>query len=112
VIILYRARRTDARRQDGIEDCSRGSLIARAPLGIIKDGDKLKALRCIRMKLGSLINRAPQADSAEARVELPWPHAVSAIGRRPLSRAHGAPEEQVASLNEHLRHHPETSRRA
>ena len=92
VIILYR-RTKDEMPADKmeIEDClDEGVEIMElaAPVGIVKEGGKLKALSCMRMKLGepdaSGTSRPVPLEGSE--FELPCHMAVSAIGQATASR--------------------------
>ena len=87
VIILYR-RTKDEMPADKmeIEDClAEGIELMElaAPVGIVKDGGKLKALRCIRMKLGEpdSSGRRRPIPLEGSEFELPCHMAVSAIGQ-------------------------------
>jgi formate dehydrogenase major subunit len=87
VIILYRRTKDEmpADRME-IEDClAEGIEIMElaAPVGIVKDGGKLKALRCIRMKLGEpdSSGRRRPIPLEGSEFELPCHMAVSAIGQ-------------------------------
>jgi formate dehydrogenase major subunit len=87
VIILYRRTKDEmpADRME-IEDCiAEGIEIMElaAPVGIVKDGAKLKALRCIRMKLGEpdKSGRRRPIPLEGSEFELPCNMAVSAIGQ-------------------------------
>jgi len=87
VIILYRRTKDEmpADRME-IEDClAEGIEIMElaAPVGIIKDGGKLKALRCIRMKLGEpdSSGRRRPIPLEGSEFDLPCHMAVSAIGQ-------------------------------
>jgi formate dehydrogenase major subunit len=87
VILLYR-RTKDEMPADKMEiqDCiDEGIEIMElaAPVGIVKDGGKLKALRCIRMKLGEpdSSGRRRPIPLEGSEFELPCHMAVSAIGQ-------------------------------
>jgi formate dehydrogenase major subunit len=89
VIILYR-RTKDEMPADKmeIEDClAEGIEIMElaAPVGIVADDGKLKALRCIRMKLGELDSsgRRRPVPLEGSEFDLPCQMAVSAIGQSP-----------------------------
>ena len=90
VIIVYRRTKAEMPADEHeIEDClDEGIEIMElvAPVGIVKDNGKVRALRCIRMKLG-----APDASGRRRPVplegsefDLPCDLAVSAIGQDPL----------------------------
>jgi formate dehydrogenase major subunit len=87
VIILYRRTKDEmpADRME-IEDClAEGIEIMElaAPVGIVTDGGRLKALRCIRMKLGEpdSSGRRRPIPLEGSEFELPCHMAVSAIGQ-------------------------------
>jgi formate dehydrogenase major subunit len=90
VIILYRRTKAEMPADKlEIEDCLAEGielLELAAPVGIVADGGRLKALRCIRMKLGE-----PDASGRRRPVplegsdfDLPCDLAVSAIGQEPV----------------------------
>lgn len=90
VIILYRRTRAEmpADKME-VEDClAEGVELMElaAPVGIVSEGGRLKALRCIRMKLGepdaSGRRRPVRLEGSE--FDLPCRLAVSAIGQAPL----------------------------
>jgi len=89
VIILYRRTRDEMPADKiEIEDClAEGIEIMElsAPVGILKDNGKLKALRCIRMKLGEpdSSGRRRPIPLEGSEFELPCHMAVSAIGQSP-----------------------------
>jgi formate dehydrogenase major subunit len=89
VIILYRRTRTEmpADKME-IEDClAEGIEILElaAPVGIVAEGGRLKALRCIRMKLGEpdASGRRRPIPLEGSEFDLPCQTAVSAIGQDP-----------------------------
>ena len=99
VIILYRRTKAEmpADKME-IEDClAEGVEIMElaAPVGIVADGGRLKALRCIRMKLGEpdASGRRRPVPLEGSEFDLPCNLAVSAIGQDPildgLTRAQG-----------------------
>ena len=90
VIILYRRTKAempaDAMEiEDAIEEGIEIMELA-APVGIIADGGKIKALRCIRMKLGELdaSGRRRPVPLEGSEFDLPCRMAVSAIGQAPV----------------------------
>ncbi len=87
VIILYRRTKAEMPADKlEIEDCIKEGveiMELAAPIGIVKDGDKLKALKCIRMKLGepdSSGRRRPVPQEG-SEFELPCDIAIAAIGQ-------------------------------
>jgi formate dehydrogenase major subunit len=89
VIILYRRTRDEMPADKiEVEDClAEGIEIMElaAPVGIIKENGRLKALRCIRMKLGELdrSGRRRPVPLEGSEFDLPCHMAVSAIGQSP-----------------------------
>jgi formate dehydrogenase major subunit len=92
VIILYRRTKAEMPADKlEIEDCLHEGIEIMelaAPIGVIKDGDRLKALRCIRMKLGEpdASGRRRPVPLAGSEFELPCRMAIAAIGQAPLLR--------------------------
>jgi formate dehydrogenase major subunit len=90
VIILYRRTKAEMPADEmEVEDClEEGIEIMElaAPVGIVAEGGKLKALRCIRMKLGELdeSGRRRPVPLENSDFELPCQMAVSAIGQAPV----------------------------
>ena len=90
VILLYRRTKNEMPADDlEIEDClNEGIEIMElaAPIGIVKEGNKLKALKCIRMRLGEPDDsgRRRPVPMEGSEFELPCDLAVSAIGQTPL----------------------------
>jgi formate dehydrogenase major subunit len=90
VIILYRRTRAEMPADKvEVDDClAEGIELMElaAPVGIVSEGGRLKALRCIRMKLGepdaSGRRRPVRLEGSE--FDLPCRVAVSAIGQAPL----------------------------
>jgi formate dehydrogenase major subunit len=92
VIILYRRTKAEmpADRLE-IEDCLHEGIEIMelaAPIGVVKDGGRLKALRCIRMKLGEpdASGRRRPVPMEGSEFELPCAMAIAAIGQAPLLR--------------------------
>jgi formate dehydrogenase major subunit len=90
VIVLYRRTKNEmpADKME-LEDCiDEGIEILElaAPIGIIKDGNTLKALKCIRMTLGEpdASGRRRPVPQEGSEFELPCTMAVSAIGQGPI----------------------------
>jgi formate dehydrogenase major subunit len=90
VIILYRRTKAEmpADKME-IEDClAEGIELMElaAPVGIVKDAGRLKALRCIRMKLGEpdSSGRRRPVPMEGSEFDLPCQLAVSAIGQNPV----------------------------
>lgn len=91
VIIVYR--RTKAEMPADaleIEDCLKEGIEIMelaAPVGIVKDGNRVKALECIRMQLGEpdASGRRRPIPKEGSEFELPCDLAISAIGQTPLS---------------------------
>ena len=90
VIILYRRTRAEmpADKME-IEDCLAEDieiLELAAPVGIVAEGGRLKALRCIRMKLGEpdRSGRRRPIPLEGSEFDLPCQSAVSAIGQEPV----------------------------
>jgi formate dehydrogenase major subunit len=90
VIILYRRTKAEmpADKME-IEDClAEGVELMElaAPVGIVKDGGRLKALRCIRMKLGEpdSSGRRRPVPMEGSEFDLACQLAVSAIGQNPI----------------------------
>jgi formate dehydrogenase major subunit len=90
VIILYRRTKAEmpADKME-IEDCIKEGIEIyelAAPVGIVKDGKKLKALKCIRMKLGEpdASGRRRPVPMEGSEFELPCDLALSAIGQEPI----------------------------
>ena len=87
VIVLYRRTKAEMPADEmEIEDClEEGIEIMElaAPVGIVADGGKLKALRCIRMKLGEpdSSGRRRPVPLEDSEFELPCHLAVPAIGQ-------------------------------
>ncbi|MFC1739465.1 FAD-dependent oxidoreductase [Planctomycetota bacterium] len=93
VIILYRRTKAEMPADEmEIEDClEEGIEIMElaTPVGIVAERRKLKALRCIRMKLGDLdeSGRRRPVPLEDSEFELPCLMAVSAIGQAPVLEA-------------------------
>ena len=73
-----------------IEDCLKEGIEIMelaAPVGIVKEGNRIKALRCIRMQLGEpdASGRRRPVPQEGSEFELPCDLAVSAIGQEPLT---------------------------
>ncbi len=90
VIILYRRTKNEMPADKlEIRDClEEGIEIMElaAPVGIVKENNRIKALRCIRMQLGALDasgRRRPQPMEG-SEFELPCELAISAIGQSPI----------------------------
>lgn len=90
VTILYRRTKKEMPADEReIEDClDEGIELMElaAPVGIVAEGGKLKALRCIRMKLGNLdeSGRRRPVPLKGSDFELPCQMVVSAIGQAPV----------------------------
>ncbi len=90
VILLYRRTKAEMPADKlEIEDCIKEGieiLELAAPVGIVKEGNKLKALTCIRMKLGEpdSSGRRRPVPSEGSEFDLPCDYAISAIGQNPL----------------------------
>ncbi|MBT3182747.1 MAG: FAD-dependent oxidoreductase [Deltaproteobacteria bacterium] len=90
VIILYRRTKNEMPAdKHEIEDClDEGIEIMElvAPVGIVKEGNKLKAMKCIRMKLGEpdASGRRSPKPLEGSEFDLPCDLAVSAIGQTPV----------------------------
>ncbi|MCD6118232.1 FAD-dependent oxidoreductase [bacterium] len=90
VIILYRRTKAEMPADDlEIEDCIKESIEIMelaAPVGIVAENGRLKALKCERMKLGELdeSGRRRPIRIEGSEFELPCDLAVSAIGQTPL----------------------------
>ena len=90
VIILYRRTKAEMPADEmEITDClEEGIEIMElaAPIGIVRDAGKLRALRCIRMKLGEpdASGRRRPVPMEGSEFELPCDLAVSAIGQEPV----------------------------
>jgi formate dehydrogenase major subunit len=90
VIVLYRRTRAEMPADEmEIEDClEEGIEITElaAPVGIVSDNGKLKALRCIRMKLGEPdeSGRRRPVPLEGSEFDLPCQTAVAAIGQNPV----------------------------
>jgi len=90
VIILYRRTKAEMPADDmEIEDCLKEGveiMELAAPISIVKENSKLKALRCIRMKLGEpdASGRRRPVPLEGSEFELPCDIAVPAIGQRPI----------------------------
>jgi formate dehydrogenase major subunit len=90
VIVLYRRTRAEMPADEmEIEDClDEGIEITElaAPIGIIADKGRLKALRCIRMKLGEPdeSGRRRPIPMEGSEYDLPCDLAVAAIGQNPV----------------------------
>jgi formate dehydrogenase major subunit len=99
VIVLYRRTRAEMPADEmEIEDClEEGIEITElaAPVGIVAEAGRLKALRCIRMKLGEpdSSGRRRPVPLEGSEFELPCQLAVPAIGQDPvvegLTKTHG-----------------------
>ncbi|MBN2069942.1 MAG: FAD-dependent oxidoreductase [Candidatus Krumholzibacteriota bacterium] len=90
VIVLYRRTRDEmpADRME-IEECLEESIEIMelaAPVGIISENGKLKALRCLRMKLGEPdeSGRRRPVPMEGSEFDLPCQTAISAIGQAPV----------------------------
>jgi formate dehydrogenase major subunit len=90
VIILYRRTRAEMPADPlEVEDCLHEGIEIMelaAPVGIVAPGGKLKALRCIRMKLGEpdSSGRRRPVPLEGSEFDLPCNLAVSAIGQNPI----------------------------
>ncbi|MCP4545643.1 MAG: FAD-dependent oxidoreductase [bacterium] len=90
VILLYRRTKAEMPADElEIEDCIKEGveiMELAAPVGIVKEGGKLKALKCIRMKLGEPDDsgRRRPVPMEGSEFELPCRLAVSAIGQEPI----------------------------
>lgn len=90
VILLYRRTRAEMPADDlEIEDCIREGvelMELAAPVGLVAEGGQLKALRCIRMKLGEpdKSGRRRPVPLEGSEFGLPCRLAVSAIGQSPV----------------------------
>ena len=90
VIILYRRTRAEMPADKlEVEDClAEGIELMElaAPVGIVSEGGRLKALRCIRMKLGEpdVSGRRRPVRLEGSEFDLPCHMAVSAIGQAPF----------------------------
>ena len=91
VIIVYRRTKDEmpADRME-IEDCLKEGIEIMelaAPVGIVKNGNRIKALRCIRMQLGEpdASGRRRPVPQEGSEFELPCDLVLSAIGQTPLS---------------------------
>jgi formate dehydrogenase major subunit len=90
VIVLYRRTKTEMPTDEReIEDClEEGIEIMElaAPVGVVVERGKLKALRCIRMKLGELdeSGRRRPVPIEGSEFEQPCQMVVSAIGQAPI----------------------------
>ena len=90
VIVLYRRTKAEMPADETeIEDClDEGIEIMElaAPVGIVAEGGRLKALRCIRMKLGEPDDsgRRRPVPMEGSEFELPCQLAVAAIGQNPI----------------------------
>ena len=90
VILLYRRTKAEMPADElEIEDCLKEGIEIMelaAPVGIVRDGNKLKALECIRMQLGEPDDsgRRRPVPMEGSEFELPCDLAISAIGQTPL----------------------------
>ena len=90
VILLYRRTKAEMPADDlEIKDCIKEGIEIMelaSPVGIVKDGNKLKALRCIRMQLGEpdASGRRRPVPMEGSEFELPCDLVASAIGQNPL----------------------------
>ncbi|MBN1824969.1 MAG: FAD-dependent oxidoreductase [Candidatus Eisenbacteria bacterium] len=90
VILLYRRTKAEMPADPlEIEDCIREGieiLELAAPVGIVREGNRLKALRCIRMTLGEpdASGRRRPVPLEGSEFDLPCRLAVSAIGQEPI----------------------------
>ena len=90
VIILYRRTKAEMPADElEIEDCLKEGIEIMelaAPVGIVKEGNKLKAIKCIRMQLGEpdASGRRRPVPKEGSEFDLPCDLAVSAIGQTPL----------------------------
>ncbi len=90
VIIVYRRTKAEMPADDlEIEDCLKEGIEIMelaAPVGIVTEGKKLKALTCIRMQLGEpdASGRRRPIPKEGSEFELPCDLAISAIGQTPL----------------------------
>jgi formate dehydrogenase major subunit len=92
VIILYRRTKAEMPADKiEIEDCLHEGIEIMelaAPIGVVKDGGRLKALRCIRMVLGEpdASGRRRPVPLEGSEFELPCAMAIASIGQAPLLR--------------------------
>jgi len=92
VIILYRRTKAEMPADDlEIEDCIKEGIEIMelaAPVGIVKEGNKLRALRCIRMVLGEpdASGRRRPEPLKGSEFEVPCRLAIPSIGQEPLIR--------------------------
>jgi len=90
VIILYRRTKKEMPADSlEIEDCIKEGIEIMelaAPVGIVKDGNRIKALQCIRMKLGEPDNsgRRRPVPQEGSEFEVPCDIALPSIGQTPL----------------------------
>jgi formate dehydrogenase major subunit len=90
VIIVYRRTKAEMPADElEIEDCLKEGIEIMelaAPVGILKEGNKLKALKCLRMQLGEpdASGRRRPIPIEGSEFELPCSLAISAIGQTPL----------------------------
>jgi formate dehydrogenase major subunit len=90
VIILYRRTKAEMPADElEIEDCIKEGIEIMelaAPVGIVKEGSKLKALRCIRMVLGEpdASGRRRPVPLEGSEFEVPCRLAIPSIGQEPL----------------------------
>ncbi len=106
VIIVYRRTKAEMPADElEIEDCLKEGIEIMelvAPVGVVRDGKKLKALRCIRMQLGEpdSSGRRRPVPKEGSEFDLPCDLAISAIGQTPL----------VEGMLEGMKSPPEVSR--
>jgi len=90
VILVYRRTKAEMPADElEVEDCLREGIEIMelaAPVGIVKEGSKLKALECIRMQLGEpdSSGRRRPVPMEGSEFELPCDLAISAIGQTPV----------------------------
>ena len=90
VILLYRRTKAEMPADElEIKDCLKEGIEIMelaAPVGIVKQGDRLKSLKCIRMQLGEpdASGRRRPIPKEGSEFELPCDLAISAIGQSPL----------------------------
>ncbi|MFH1145074.1 MAG: FAD-dependent oxidoreductase [Candidatus Eisenbacteria bacterium] len=105
VIILYRRTKAEMPADEmEIHDCiEEGIEIIElaAPVGIVADGGRLKALRCIRMKLGETdeSGRRRPVPMEGSEFDFPCDLAIAAIGQEPL--LHGLEKLGAAEIETH-----------
>ena len=105
VIIVYRRTKDEMPADElEIEDCLKEGIEIMelaAPVGLVKNGNRIKALRCIRMKLGTpdASGRRRPVPLEGSEVDIPCHLAISAIGQNPLTEEMLADAERRPRLS-------------